>query len=152
MRDSGGHVSTGDLYMFAAAICTSIGYVYSGRLSQQMPGWEVICWIPVLALPVTAPSALWLMPQDVFVISARAWSGFAYVSLFSMLIGYFAWNAALAMGGVARVSQVQLLQTFITLALAAIVNGERLDPLTVGAAVAVVVIVALGSRARVGSG
>ncbi|MEO6928183.1 MAG: hypothetical protein ABI190_03375 [Casimicrobiaceae bacterium] len=76
--------------MFAAAICTSIGYVYCGRLSPQMRGWEVICWILVLALPVTAPSALWLMPHDVFVIWARAWSGFAYVSLFSMFIGYFA--------------------------------------------------------------
>jgi drug/metabolite transporter (DMT)-like permease len=149
LRDGGGHVAIGDLYMFAAAICASVGYVYSGRLARDMPGWEVICWILVLALPVMLPLALWTMPADVFTVPASAWAGFGYVALFSMFLGFFAWNAGMAMGGVARVSQVQLLQTFVTLALSAIVNGEHIDPVTIVAALAVVGIVALGRKARI---
>lgn len=151
LRDGGGTVAVGDIHMFAAAICASVGYVYSGDLSREMPGWEVICWILVLSLPVTLPATLWLLPADLSAVPASAWAGFAYVSLFSMFIGFFAWNAGLALGGVARVSQVQLLQTFITLALSAVVNGEHIDPATIVAAVAVVAIVALGRKARVGA-
>ncbi|QJP15638.1 DMT family transporter [Starkeya sp. ORNL1] len=149
LRDGGGHVAIGDLYMFAAAICASVGYVYSGRLARDMPGWEVICWILVLALPVMLPLALWTMPADVSAVPASAWAGFGYVALFSMFLGFFAWNAGMAMGGVARVSQVQLLQTFVTLALSALVNGEHIDPVTIVAALAVVGIVAIGRKARI---
>lgn len=149
LRDGGGHVAVGDVYMLAAALCSSVGYVYSGHLSRQMPGWEVICWILVLALPVTLPASLWLLPSDIAAVPASAWAGFAYVALFSMFIGFFAWNAGLAMGGVARVSQVQLVQTFISIALSAMVNGERIDPVTIAAAFLVVAIVALGRSARV---
>ncbi len=87
------------------------------------------------------------MPADVTAVPASAWAGFGYVALFSMFLGFFAWNAGMAMGGVARVSQVQLLQTFVTLALSAVVNGEHIDPVTIAAAIAVVGIVALGRKA-----
>jgi drug/metabolite transporter (DMT)-like permease len=149
LRNSEGHFSIGDIYMFAAAILTSIGYVHSAELSRQMPGWEVICWMLVLALPVTLPWGLWLMPSDFSVVPAAAWWAFAYVSIFSMLIGFFAWNAGLAMGSVARVSQVQLVQTFVTLGLSALVNDEHIDVVTILAAIVIVAIVALGSSARV---
>lgn len=149
LRDSGGTAAIGDMYMFLAALCASVGYVYSGRLARGMPGWEVICWVLVVALPATLPVTLWVAPADLGSVPASAWMGFAYVALFSMFIGFFAWNAGLAMGGVARVSQVQLLQTFITLGLATVINGERLDLATILVAVVVVVIVALGSKARV---
>jgi len=149
LRDSGGAIEIGDIYMFAAAILSSIGYVYSGHLSKQMPGWEVICWILVVGLPITLPASLLFIPADPAAVPTSAWLGFAYVSLFSMFIGFFAWNAGMAMGGVARVSQVQLLQTFVTLALSAWVNGEHIDPVTIGAAIAVVAIVAMGRSSRV---
>lgn len=149
LRDSGGHLVLGDIYMFAAAICSSVGYVYSGHLSKQMPGWEVICWIVVVALPLTIPLSFLFAPEHPMAVPTSAWIGFAYVALFSMFIGFFAWNAGLAMGGVARVSQVQLLQTFLTLGLSALVNRETIDPATIAAAIAIVVIVALGRTARI---
>lgn len=152
LRDSGGHLASGDIYMFAAAICSSIGYVYSGHLSKQMPGWEVICWIVVLVLPLTLPLSFLFAPHHPETVAASAWIGFAYVALFSMFIGFFAWNAGLAMGGVARVSQVQLFQTFITLGLSATINRETVDPATIAAAIAVVFIVALGRKTRIKPG
>lgn len=149
LRDSGGEIAIGDIYLFLAAIATSIGYVFSADLSHEMPGWEVISWILVLALPLTLPLAIWLWPADPAAVPASAWIAFAYVSVFSMFIGFFAWNAGLVIGGVARVSQVQLLQTFITLGLSAIINGEHVGPSTIAVAALVVAIVAAGRNARI---
>jgi drug/metabolite transporter (DMT)-like permease len=149
LRDSGGEIAIGDVYLFLAAISTSIGYVFSADLSHEMPGWEVISWILVLALPLTLPLAIWLWPTNPGAVSTAAWVAFAYVSVFSMFVGFFAWNAGLVMGGVARVSQVQLLQTFVTLGLSAVINGEHVGPSTIAAAALVVAIVAAGRNARI---
>jgi len=149
LRDSGGSIAIGDVYLFLAAISTSIGYVFSADLSHEMPGWEVISWILVLALPLTLPLAIWLWPANPGAVSTGAWIAFAYVSVFSMFVGFFAWNAGLVMGGVARVSQVQLLQTFVTLGLSAAVNGEHVGPSTIAVAALVVAIVAAGRNARI---
>lgn len=149
LRDSGGEITMGDVYLFLAAISTSVGYVYAANLSRAMPGWETISWILALALPLTLPLTLWLWPADPGSVPFNAWIGFAYVSVFSMFVGFFAWNAGLAMGGVARVSQVQLLQTFVTLGLSAVVNGEHVGPSTIAVAALVVAIVAAGSNARI---
>jgi drug/metabolite transporter (DMT)-like permease len=149
LRDSGGGIVIGDVYMFLAAISTSIGYVFSADLSREMPGWEVISWILALALPLTLPLAVWLWPADPSTVSTAAWVAFAYVSVFSMFVGFFAWNAGLAMGGVARVSQIQLLQTFVTLGLSAVINGEHIGLSTVAVAAIVVIIVAAGRNSRI---
>jgi drug/metabolite transporter (DMT)-like permease len=149
LHDSGGEIAIGDVYLFLAAISTSIGYVFSADLSHEMPGWEVISWILVLALPLTLPLAIWLWPTNPGAVPAAAWVAFAYVSVFSMFVGFFAWNAGLVMGGVARVSQVQLLQTFVTLGLSAVINGEHVGPSTIAVAALVVAIVAAGRNARI---
>lgn len=149
LRDNGGEIAIGDVYLFLAAISTSIGYVFSADLSREMPGWEVISWILVLALPLTLPLAIWLWPANPGAVPAAAWVAFAYVSVFSMFVGFFAWNAGLVMGGVARVSQVQLLQTFVTLGLSAVINGEHVGPSTIAVAALVVAIVAAGRNARI---
>ena len=143
-----GHVH--DLLLLGSVACAASGYAIAGRLSRQMRGWAVISWSLVLLLPVNLPLAVWLAPADPGAVSASAWTGFAYVSVFSMFLGFFAWNAGLAMGGVARVSQTQLLQTFVSLAIAVPLLGERLDAHALFFASAVVVIVFLGRRARVG--
>ena len=119
LRQGGGTLSAGDLLLFAAVAVSSIGYAFSGRLTAEMPGWEVISWVLVIALPISLPAAALTMPADLAHIALKPWLGLLYVALFSQWIGFFAWNAGMAMGGIARVSQVQLLQPFITFALAA---------------------------------
>ena len=88
------------------------------------------------------------MPSDLAHIDLKPWLGLLYVALFSQWIGFFAWNAGMAMGGIARVSQVQLLQPFITFALAAFFNGETITWQTVLFAAAVVATVAISTRTR----
>ena len=119
LRQGGGTLSAGDLLLFAAVAVSAIGYAFSGRLTAEMPGWEVISWVLVIALPISLPVAASPCRRISAISRLRPWLALLYVALFSQWIGFFAWNAGMAMGGIARVSQVQLLQPFVTFALAA---------------------------------
>jgi drug/metabolite transporter (DMT)-like permease len=148
LRQGGGTFSTGDLLLFGAVAISAIGYTFSARLAAHMPGWEVISWVLVIGLPLSIPASILTMPPDVGQIGLKPWLGLLYVALFSQWIGFFAWNAGLAMGGIARVSQVQLLQVFVTFGLATIFNGETITWQTLAFAAAVVVTVAISTRLR----
>jgi drug/metabolite transporter (DMT)-like permease len=148
LRQGGGSLSAGDLLLFAAVAASATGYAFSGKLTASMPGWEVISWALVIALPLSLPVAVFTLPADPGQIAPKAWLALLYVALFPQWIGFFAWNAGLAMGGIARVSQMQLLQPFITFALASIFIGETITPQILLFAAAVVVTVAISTRTR----
>lgn len=140
----GGRPSRGDAYLLLAILSTAVGYVYGARAASVMPAQHVICWILVASLPLTIPATLWVWPAAA--VSPAAWTGFAYVSVFSMWLGFFAWYRGLAVGGVVKVSQVQLLQPFLSLLFAVPVLGEPLQAATVGFALAVLAVVFIGRR------
>jgi len=142
-RGAGGLVWADGL-LLGAVLCGAAGYVSGARLSQRFSAEQVICWVLVLSLPVTLPVAAWTRPAAP--VAASAWAGFAYVSLFSMWIGFFAWYRGLALGGTVRVSQVQVLQPFLSMLFAVPLLGERLDAVTVVFAAAVIAVVWLGKR------
>jgi len=148
LRQGGGAISVGDIFLFAAVAVSSIGYAFSGKLTSQMPGWEVISWVLVMALPISLPASVLTIPADIGQIPLKPWLALLYVALFSQWIGFFAWNAGMAMGGIARVSQVQLLQPFITFALAATFNDEVITLQILLFAAAVVATVAISTRTR----
>jgi drug/metabolite transporter (DMT)-like permease len=150
MRQGGGTLSAGDLLLFGSIVASAVGYAFSGRLTAEMPGWEVISWVLVIALPISLPAAFLTMPADLGQIALKPWLALLYVALFSQWIGFFAWNAGLAMGGIARVSQVQLLQPFVTFALAALFNDETITLQILLFAAAVVATVAISTRTRSG--
>jgi drug/metabolite transporter (DMT)-like permease len=144
----GGALAPADGLLLLAVLSASIGYVAGARVSAVLPAQQVICWVLVGALPLTLPAMLWAWPTAP--ARASAWWGFGYVTLFSMWLGFFAWYRALALGGVVRVSQVQLLQPFLALLFAVPVLGEHLQPATVLCSLAVILVVALGRRMPVG--
>lgn len=141
-------IETGDFWLLAASLSAAFGYVIMGRLSGRMPGWEAICWALVVTAPINfvLTGLFWdpnyLHPAP---ISALA---LVYHALFSMFLGFFAWNAGLAIGGIARVGQVQLLQIFVTVALSALLLGEEITLRTLLFAVAVAATVWFGRKAR----
>ncbi len=132
----GGAITVADGLLFAAMASAACGYVAGARLSQQMPAEQVICWILVGSAPLTLPATYLLWPAHALKVSA--WAGFAYLTVFSMWLGFFAWYRGLALGGAVRVSQVQLLQPFLGMLFAVPILGEHLDFVTVLFAVAVV--------------
>jgi drug/metabolite transporter (DMT)-like permease len=148
LRQGGGALSSGDVLLFAAVVVAAVGYAFSGRLTSQMPGWEVISWVLAIALPVSIPAAALTMPADITHVALKPWLALLYVALFSQWIGFFAWNAGMAMGGIARVSQIQLLQPFVTFALASYFNGETITLQILLFASAVVATVAISTRTR----
>lgn len=133
-----------DGLLLAAVLSASSGYVGGARLSTQMAPQQVICWVLVLSLPLTLPAGLLSWPQTP--VAWSAWGGFLYVSVFSMWLGFFAWYRALALGGTLRVSQVQVLQPFLSMLLAVPLLGEHLDAMTLGFGAAVIAVVWLGKR------
>ena len=145
-----GSLVLADALLLGSVVSAAIGYVAGARLSARMPAERVICWVLVLSLPVTVPAMLAAWPQHP--ASAAAWGGFAYVTVFSMWLGFFAWYRGLALGGTVRVSQVQLVQPFLAMLFAVPVLGERLDAATVGFALAVVATVFVGRAMPVGRG
>jgi drug/metabolite transporter (DMT)-like permease len=136
-----------DALLLAAMGCAAIGYGYGARLSQHMRAEHVICWALLIALPLTLPGAWMTRPQQE--LQASAWWGFAYVAVFSMWLGFFAWYRGLALGGTVRVSQVQLVQPFLGMLFAVPLLGERLDALTLGFALAVIATVFIGKKMQI---
>jgi len=137
--------AAGDALMVAAVLVCGLGYAEGARLSRTLGGWQVISWALALSLPVMIPLAFFTMPPSFAGIGAPAWAGLAYVSLFSMLIGFIFWYRGLAQGGIAAVGQLQLLQPFFGLAIAAALLHEPVTPAMLGVTVGVILCVA-GAR------
>jgi drug/metabolite transporter (DMT)-like permease len=143
-----GDLHWADLLLAASAVCAAMAYALAGEMARRIGGWEVISWALVLSAPAMLLLLLYAGPIN-WGASPWAWGGFLYVSVFSMFLGFFAWNKGMAMGGIARIGQIQLLQPFVALAAAAAVLGESVGWLEIGFAAIVVAIVALGWRMRV---
>ncbi|MGB7578632.1 MAG: DMT family transporter [Pseudolabrys sp.] len=150
LRRSGGETfSAGDLFLLGTVASGAVGYTLSGRLAALMPGWEVISWQVVIFLPFAALATFALWPASISSASFSAWAGLAYVGLISQYMAFFVFNAAMAIGGIARVGQIMLLQPFVIVALALLVNGEPINAETIIFAAAVVATVLIGQRMRV---
>jgi drug/metabolite transporter (DMT)-like permease len=153
LQAGGGGLQAGDLLMLVAVGIGALGYAEGARLARQMGGWQVICWALVLSAPFLLLPVGWLAwahhaahPEP---LALRTWLAFGYVTLFSQFIGFFAWYAGLAMGGIARVGQVQLLQIFFTMAFSALFFGEHVSASTWLYAAAVIVTVVIGRKTAV---
>jgi drug/metabolite transporter (DMT)-like permease len=150
LRRSGGEaISAGDLLLLGTVAAGAVGYTLSGRLTARIAGWEVISWQVVIFLPLAALATFALWPADIASVPITAWAGLGYVGLVSQYTAFFVFNAAMAMGGIARVGQIMLLQPFMIVALALPVNGEPIDVETVLFAAAVVATVLIAQRMRV---
>src|SRR5690349_4356576 len=132
----------GDILMLLAILACGLGYAEGAKLSRTLGGWQVISWALVLSLPVVALLSWMRMPASFSGISTPAWFSLAYVSLFSMLIGFVFWYRGLAQGGIAAVGQLQLLQPFFGLSLAATLLHEHVSLGMLGVTVAVILCVA----------
>jgi len=143
-----GHPRAADALLLAAVALGGLGYAEGGRLARELGGWRVICWALLLAAPFLVLPVALSLPRHGAAIPPGAWLGFAYLSCVSMFLGFFAWYRGLALGGVARIGQMQLLQPVLTLAWSAALLGERVTPPAVLAALLVIGSAALSQRTR----
>uniref|UniRef100_E6PUP2 Putative permease (Drug/metabolite transporter) n=1 Tax=mine drainage metagenome TaxID=410659 RepID=E6PUP2_9ZZZZ len=143
------HLQAADALLGLAMLAGGWGYARGALLTRQLPPEQVISWAVVFSLPITLPAACWLWPQHAAAIAPAAWGALAYLGIVSMWLGFFAWYRALALGGTVRMSQVQLLQPFLSMLAAGLLLGERLDATTLLFALTVMATVLAGRRARV---
>lgn len=144
-RAGGLYLGAANIYLLIAMTTGAFGYIGGARLTPRLGAEQVICWVLMSSLPLTLPMAWLFAPAEVSAIAAVSWWGFVYVALFSMWIGFFAWYRALALGAV-RVSQIQLVQPFLSLLFAVPLVGERLDGVTLVFALAVIATVYAGKK------
>ncbi|MBU5247761.1 DMT family transporter [Bacillus sp. FSL L8-0222] len=138
--------SVGDAYMLASIVVCGLGYAEGARLSRRLGNWQVISWALVLSLPLMLPLSFYFTPGSWSGVGVPALLSLAYVSLFSMLIGFVFWYRGLAQGGIAAVGQLQLLQPFFGLLLASVILHEKVGWALVAVNIAVILCVAAARR------
>lgn len=133
-----------DGLLLGAVLAASMGYVGGAKVTPSLGAERVISWVCVMALPITLPGTMLTWPEQA--VDSSSWAALLYVGVFSMWAGFFAWFRGMALGGALRVSQVQLLQPFISIAASLPLLGEPLDVMTLGFATAVVFTVFMGRK------
>lgn len=146
LSNGGSGSLAGDLLMLASIVLCGLGYAEGAKLSRRLGGWQVISWALVLAAPLMLLLAMVTLPNSQSGIGVPAWTSLAYVSVFSMLVGFVFWYRGLALGGIAGVGQLQLLQPFFGLALAALLLGEQVAWTMIAATGLIVICVAFARR------
>jgi drug/metabolite transporter (DMT)-like permease len=144
-----GQLQPADLALFCSVIAAAFGYAEGGRLAKILGGWQVISWALVIVAPFEVLPTIFVVLKQELIASPIAWLGFAYVSIFSQFIAFFAWYHGMAIGGVARVGQIQLFQPFLTLLASAFLLGETVKPIALVTACLVVASVAAGKKASI---
>lgn len=145
-----GQAHVADWVLLIGIMAAALGYAEGGQLAREMGGASVICWALVISAPFLIFPVGLAVKQYGLTASPGAWAGFAYVSVFSMFLGFIAWYRGLAMGGIARVSQTQLLQPFLTIFASALLLDEKITIVTILFALAIVVCVAVGRKSTIG--
>ncbi|GAU66159.1 hypothetical protein SSP35_02_05280 [Streptomyces sp. NBRC 110611] len=148
IQQSGGAPSRGDLYLFAALLVCAAGYTEGGRLARHMPGWQVMGWALVLALPVTAAGTAVALSAEPLHLTAHAVGGLLWLAVGSTFLGMVVWYRGMATIGVSKASQLQLAQPLLTLVWSVVLLGEHLPPAAPVAAVAVLACIAVTQRTR----
>lgn len=143
-----GALSAADLFLLAAVVLCGLGYAEGGALARELGGARTICWALLLSLPLTLLITLVAASAHPPRADAAAWSAFGYLTAISMFLGFFAWYAGLARGGIAQVGQIQLAQPVLTLLWSALLLGETVTPASIGAALVVLTCVVLIQRTR----
>ena len=143
-----GELHAADALMLLGIVLGGLGYASGAIATRHLTGPQVISWALVLGLPGTLAVALWSMPMQPAAAPASVWWAFIYIGLMSQWIGFFFWYKGLAMGGIARVSQVQLIQLFFTLGFAALLLHESIEPAMLVVAALTIVLIAAGRRTK----
>ncbi|MEU0057407.1 DMT family transporter [Streptomyces sp. NPDC006334] len=148
VQQSGGALSSADLYLFGALLVCAAGYTEGGRLARVMPGWQVIGWALTLCLPLSAPAAAVALAFEPAHLTAHSVAGLLWVAAGSQFLGLVVWYRGMAAVGIPKASQLQLAQPLLTLVWSVLLLGERLTPAAPLTAAAVLVCIAVTQRAR----
>jgi drug/metabolite transporter (DMT)-like permease len=150
LKQTEGGLAFGHLYLLLAVITAGVGYAFGGKLSRRLRGWVVACWSLAISMPLLMTVA-WFIPPMNIDASASVLGAFFYLALISQLAGFFAWYRGMALAGIARVSQIQLLQLFMTFGFAVVFLGEPWDTEVLAFGGVIVGLIWVSARLRIGA-
>jgi len=142
-------LSLSDAYLLGAILSVGIGYAVGGNLAKKLGGWQVICWALVMTMPFALAPTLYMAGKNLSALPASGWGAFFYLILVSQLLAFFAWYKGMSIGGIARVSQMQLLQPFLTITASVMMLGEKPERNTMLFALLIVSTVAISKRTAI---
>ncbi|MBC9715540.1 DMT family transporter [Streptomyces sp. TRM66268-LWL] len=148
VQQSGGALTTADLYLFGALLVCAAGYTEGGRLAKVMPGWQVIGWALVACLPLALPASAVALSYEPWELTAKAVTGLLWVAAGSQFVGLVVWYRGMAAIGIPKASQLQLAQPLLTLVWSVSLLGESMTAAAPLTAVAVLICIAVTQRAR----
>jgi drug/metabolite transporter (DMT)-like permease len=143
-----GRLHWADLLLFGAVAAAAVGYAEGGLLARELGSWQTVSWALVLAAPAMITLAVVSAVRQPPAATAPEWAAFAYLAVVSMFLGFFAWYRGLAIGPMAQVSQVQLIQPVLSILWAALLLHERLTWPTVLGGLAVILCAGIAVRIR----
>ncbi|MET3903392.1 drug/metabolite transporter (DMT)-like permease [Paenarthrobacter sp. 4246] len=143
-----GSLHWADLLLLGAVIAAAIGYAEGGLLARELGSWQTISWALVVAAPVMILLTLVSLGSGMPQATPLQWLSFAYLGVVSMFLGFFAWYRGLAIGPMAQVSQIQLVQPVMSIAWAGLLLGEPMTWTTVVGGLAVIVCAGAAVRVR----
>lgn len=147
MHSGGWRLHEGHIYLLLGSAFSGIGYAYGGLVAKTLSGWRTICWCQAISLPLTIPTSLYLAHDMTALPSSTATGAMLYLALMSSLLGFFPWYKAMAIGNVAKIGQVQLLQPFMAILIAAVWLREQVSLLTWLSCLFIVLIIAASRKA-----
>ena len=147
--DNNGFLIKEDLWLLFAILFVSIGYSEGGNLSKEMGSIAVVSWALVITLPINIIATYFFYETSFSSVSFQALISLSYVGLFSMYIGFFFWYKGIAMGGISRVGQVQLIQPFLTIFAAFFLTNEKITFLNILFALMVLVVIIIGKKTKI---
>jgi drug/metabolite transporter (DMT)-like permease len=147
--DNNGFLIKEDLWLLFAILFVSVGYSEGGNLSKEMGSIAVVSWALVLTLPFNIIATYFFYETSFSSVSLQALISLSYVGLFSMYIGFFFWYKGIAIGGISRVGQVQLIQPFLTIVAAFFLTNEKITFLNILFALMVLVVIIIGRKTKI---
>ncbi len=137
-----------DLLLLGAVVAAAIGYAEGGLLARELGAWQTISWALVVAAPVMILLTVVSLGLGAPSATPVQWLSFAYLGVVSMFLGFFAWYRGLAIGPMAQVSQIQLVQPVMSIAWAGLLLGESMTWTTVVGGLAVILCAGAAVRVR----
>ncbi|MGN7400104.1 DMT family transporter [Cytobacillus praedii] len=145
-----GHLQFADLALLAAVIILGLSYAEGGRLAQELGSWQVIAWAIIIGAPFFIIPVGLNLTAEMLQAPLKAWISFIYLAVISQFLAYVAWYSGMAIGGIAKVSQIQYLQPFLMILFAAVFLDETVTFFTIVIAMIVVFSVIIGKNTSVG--
>ena len=147
--EGGGHISLADGWLFLGMLSLGIAYVEGGRVSRELGGAVALSWAMIFLSPIATVLLIGRMGDiSLTAVAFESWISLAYLGVVSMFLASVFWYRGLALGGIARIGQINLLLPLAALGWSALFLSEKITWTAAGCALVVLLSMFVCLRSR----